>query len=326
VGRSQAAALTNDLGIIYEVVENHGPGAGSDCNNLGAEWSSCSVANIHIKDAAGSLNDGNWRIYFHSIRRILRTESDEFAVTLVNGDLNYIEPTAGFTGFSGDVKTIKLTTEFSHLVETDFMPRFVGDQRFAFIGEGHEIADSTNRFAKNNAVNQQASALSAAQIQARIIPSPLTVTTSAGSLDIGAGFSFAATPLPADAKAALASRQAQFMGTSAGATLNATIDTSLDADQYNLTVAAAGITINAGSEESLFWAANSLLALVQPGVGTIPFVTVNDAPRFDFRGIHIDVARNFHSVESMKRLMDQMAAYKLNKLLIAVAMSSKPQA
>ena len=342
VGRTKAAGLSDNLGIIYEVVENHGPGAGNDCNNLGAEWSSCSVANIHIKDAAGTLNDGNWRIYFHSIRRVLRSESDEFAITLVNGDLNYIEPTSAFTGFGGDVKTIKLITEFSHLVETDFMPRYwlvrdgaapilisntdsetdentyateiVGDQRFAFIGEGHEIASSSNRFSKNSGVNQQASVLSAAQIQSRIVPKPLTVTTSAGSLDIGAGFSFAATALPADAKAALAARQSQFMGTAAGATLNATIDTTLSADQYTLNVDAAGIAINAGSEESLFWAANSLLSLVQPGVGTIPYVDVVDQPRFDFRGIHIDVARNFHSTASLKRLMDQMAAYKLNKL------------
>ncbi len=342
LGKTKAAGLPDNLGVIYEVVENHGPGAGSDCNHLGAEWSSCSVANIHIKDAAGTLNDGNWRIYFHSIRRILRSESDEFAIALVNGDLNYIEPTAGFEGFNGDVKTIKLTTEFSHLVETDFMPRYwlvkdgaapilisntdsetdentyatdiVGDQRFAFIGEGHDIADFSNRFTKNSDVNQRASILAAAQVQSRIVPKPLTVTTSAGSLNIGAGFSFAATPLPAAAKAALAARQNQFMSSAAGATLNSAIDSSLNADQYSLDVAAGGITINAGSEESMFWAANSLLSLVQPGLGTIPYVNVVDQPRFDFRGIHIDVARNFHSAASLKRLMDQMAAYKLNKL------------
>ncbi len=342
IGKTKAAALADNLGVIYEVVENHGPGAGSDCNNLGAEWSSCSVANIHIKDAAGTLNDGNWRIYFHSIRRILRTESDEFAITLVNGDLNYLEPTAAFTGFSGEVKTIKITTEFSHLVETDFMPRYwlvkdgaapilisntdsetdettyateiVGDQRFAFIGEGYDIADSSNRYAKNSGINQQASVLTAAQIQSRIIPKPAGISLSAGSLDIGAGFSFAATPLPAASKAALAARQTQFMSTAAGTTLNAEITSSRDADEYSLVVAADGISISAGSEESLFWAANSLLSLVQPGVGTIPLVDVLDQPRFDFRGIHIDVARNFHSADSLKRLMDQMAAYKLNKL------------
>ena len=94
-GRSQAQALPNDLGIVYESVENHGSDAfdqsGSpNCKTLGAGFNSCSIANLHIKDAAGALNDGDWKIYFHSIRRILRVDSDEFSVSLVNGDLNYL--------------------------------------------------------------------------------------------------------------------------------------------------------------------------------------------------------------------------------------------
>lgn len=38
-----------------------------------------------------------------------------------------------------------------------------------------------------------------------------------------------------------------------------------------------------------------------------------DAPRFQYRGIFLDIGRNFHSKEAVHRLLDQMAAYKMNK-------------
>src|SRR3712207_4685686 len=43
-------------------------------------------------------------------------------------------------------------------------------------------------------------------------------------------------------------------------------------------------------------------------------LAIEDAPRFAFRGLHIDVARNFHSKAEILKLLDQMAAYKLNRL------------
>ena len=104
------------------------------------------------------------------------------------------------------------------------------------------------------------------------------------------------------------------MSTGNSVDLQTSIDPSLPASSYRLTVTAAGISISGHDEQSVFHAAQSLLSLVQPGVGSIPFVSITDSPRFDFRGMHIDSARNFHSVDSLKRFIDQMAAYKLNKL------------
>ena len=346
-GRDKAAAIADSLAVVYDVVENHGsdafdPSSRPNCSSIGAEYSSCSVANLHIKDATGSLNDGNWKLYFHSIRRILRVDSTEFSVSLVNGDLNYLEPADGFTGFNGDVKTIGLVTEFNHLIESDFMPRYwlvrdngdvtlinntnddtdessyataiTGENRRAFNGEPIPLATPSSRFTLNSDVQAAANALTPTDIQSRIIPRPQTMTLGVGTLDIGNGFSFAGTELNAGAIAALQARQAQFMSTGNSVPLTAQIDASLAPDTYTLNVAASGIALTGADQASLFYAAQSLLALVQPGVGTIPLLNVADAPRFAYRGMHIDVARNFHSLESLKRLMDQMAAYKMNKL------------
>ena len=46
----------------------------------------------------------------------------------------------------------------------------------------------------------------------------------------------------------------------------------------------------------------------------LPQVTITDEPRFEYRGMHVDVARNFHSISDLRRLMDAMAMYKMNML------------
>ena len=348
-GRDRAAALPADTGLIYSVVENQGgdafPGnGGPTCSSLGAQFNSCSVTNLHIKNASGSLNDGDWKLYFHSIRRILRVDSTEFSVAHVNGDLNYLEPTAGFTGFNGEIKSIGLVTEFNHLIESDLMPRYwlvrgngevtliantdddtdelqyatpiTGDNARAFNGEPAALASAASRYEKNQPVQAlvDADLLSDTELQTRIIPNPQSVVVGNGNLNIANGFSFAGSALSAGNITALTARQATFMNTAAGTPLSATIDNTLEANSYRLVVNATGITLTGADRAALFNGAQSLLGLVRIGTGTIPYVTINDAPRFSFRGMHLDVARNFKSVESVKRLMDQMAAYKLNKL------------
>lgn len=46
----------------------------------------------------------------------------------------------------------------------------------------------------------------------------------------------------------------------------------------------------------------------------IPCVTINDAPRFNYRGMHLDCARHFFGVDEVKKYIDVMAMYKLNRL------------
>ncbi|MBX2880278.1 MAG: carbohydate-binding domain-containing protein [Granulosicoccus sp.] len=348
-GRAQAAASADNLSVVYEVVENHGGdafGAGSadNCSTLGAQFSSCSVTNLHIKDATGALNGGNWKLYFHSIRRILRVDSDEFSVSFVNGDLNYLEPTDQFSGFSGAVKTVALVTEYSHLIESDFMPRYWlvngagdvtliantdedtdesryaapidGENRRAFNGEPIELASAQSRYTRNQPIQSilDSSPPTSAEIQARVIPTPRSVTPGSGSLDISGGFSFQGTGLTAGSINALQSRQSLFMSTGTAVPLSASIDSTLGSNANRVIVDAAGIKLFGADNEALFNAAQTLLSLVQIGVGTIPYITIDDSPRFSYRGMHVDVARNFHSVATIKKLLDQMAAYKLNRL------------
>ena len=51
-----------------------------------------------------------------------------------------------------------------------------------------------------------------------------------------------------------------------------------------------------------------------PAGGSDPGDADRDAPRFTHRGMHVDLARNFKHPATLRRLIDQMSAYKLNRL------------
>ena len=74
------------------------------------------------------------------------------------------------------------------------------------------------------------------------------------------------------------------------------------------------IRIQGKDEAGLFYGIQSLLSLLASFTSGLPEISITDEPRFEFRGMHVDVARNFHTTEDLKRLMDAMAMYKMNAL------------
>lgn len=98
-----------------------------------------------------------------------------------------------------------------------------------------------------------------------------------------------------------------------------TADT-VHAEAYRLSVDAEdGIEIAGTSAAGVFYGIQSLQALLpveayDTGASSVsvPAVRIEDAPRFGYRGLHLDVSRSFQSPEAVKRLLDVMAFYKLN--------------
>ncbi|MFF2778302.1 beta-N-acetylhexosaminidase [Streptomyces sp. NPDC058052] len=85
------------------------------------------------------------------------------------------------------------------------------------------------------------------------------------------------------------------------------------------------VTLDGGGPAGLFWGAQTLRQLlgpdayrrapVRPGARwDLPSVTVTDRPRFGWRGLLLDVSRHFTAKEDVLRLLDLMAAHKLNVL------------
>lgn len=86
-------------------------------------------------------------------------------------------------------------------------------------------------------------------------------------------------------------------------------------EAYKINITSKKITVT-GSEEGLFYAVQSLLQLLpnQPKNQEIklPCVTIEDEPRYTYRGLHLDVCRHFFTVDVIKDFIAQMSYYKLN--------------
>ena len=82
---------------------------------------------------------------------------------------------------------------------------------------------------------------------------------------------------------------------------------------YDMVIERTGVTIRAAGEAGVFAAGISLLTLLQTTGGDLPLGRIVDAPRFGYRGQHLDCARHFYRVETILRLLDLMALLKLNR-------------
>ena len=95
-------------------------------------------------------------------------------------------------------------------------------------------------------------------------------------------------------------------------TLDGKKSSSPDAYNLKIDVTKKTITITGKGESGVFYGIQSLFSLASDN-GLAPAVTVRDAPRYEYRGMHLDVGRNFHTKDDVLKLLDVMATYKLNK-------------
>jgi hexosaminidase len=97
----------------------------------------------------------------------------------------------------------------------------------------------------------------------------------------------------------------------------------LGEEGYRLVVTPSGVTLTAARAAGLFWGAQTLRQLLPAAIEAdarvagpwrLPLGTIHDRPRFAWRGLALDVARHFYGVGDVKRLVDLMTLYKLNRL------------
>ncbi|MFI1180674.1 beta-N-acetylhexosaminidase [Streptomyces sp. NPDC020799] len=96
-------------------------------------------------------------------------------------------------------------------------------------------------------------------------------------------------------------------------------------EAYRLTVDEEGVTVEGASEAGVFWGAQTFRQLLGPdafrrapvtdrSAWELPGVVIEDAPRFRWRGMLLDVARHFMPKDGVLRYIDLLAAHKLNVL------------
>ena len=88
-------------------------------------------------------------------------------------------------------------------------------------------------------------------------------------------------------------------------------------ESYTLSVTSQRIETRATSGAGLFYGMQTLLQLMQPastGSYSVPSVEIEDTPRFAYRGLMLDVSRHFSTKEFIKKQIDALAYYKINRL------------
>ncbi len=133
------------------------------------------------------------------------------------------------------------------------------------------------------------------ETQIQLIPEPFEMTQSDGMFKVS---------------------QAMLVGAgSASNKVNFRVDpnaTDIPDEGYQLEIDEAGVRLTAKTETGLFYGKQTLLQLLTPS--GLPYVKINDHPRFPYRGLHLDVSRHFFDKEEVKKLMNVMSYYKLNTL------------
>ncbi|MDB5691057.1 MAG: beta-N-acetylhexosaminidase [Alphaproteobacteria bacterium] len=158
-----------------------------------------------------------------------------------------------------------------------------------------------------------------------VLPRPVSVAAGAGSFQLRSGGAIVVAPGDQGARRA-AQRLADLLlrtrglrlairtGKRGGAIGFARIP-GLPAEGYRLTVTPRGTTIAASDDAGLFYGGITLWQLATAGgENRIPATAIEDAPRFAWRGLMLDSARHFQSPAFIRRLIDWMAASKLNRL------------
>jgi hexosaminidase len=293
------------------------------------------------------LSGAGWALYWNQAPRPIQSSQGPAKVENINGDFYRLLPGADFSLAPGDTARVSYTSG-GVLIKVSDAPlglylayQVEGEERTLPIAR-YTVLPFETEAQYRRGPNDQTPFPSAAWLYQQyeriqtppeegaypFIPAPKSWSWGTGSYALPAQLSIAAAPeLEAEARYLASALQERFQ-------ISAAVSTAADAgealrlklapssgqpESYQLEAdAAAGITIIGTDQAGLFYGIQSLLSLARPGEGggaAVPACSIQDGPAFAYRGLHVDVCRNFQSKETILRLLDLMARYKLNKLL-----------
>ena len=178
-----------------------------------------------------------------------------------------------------------------------------------------------------------------AQQFVNLTPTPKEMRVNKGTYRLPAQFTIGGTQLPDSIKSEVQKFIGDFNKSASGCTAsfsnkpegvalelvhNRTLYKTLGQEGYKLSVTANGIRLESATTSGFFYGLTSLKKLLPACVAAgvkdekvttyeLPLVQITDRPRFPYRGFMLDVARHFFSVQEVKKMLDVMAIYKLNK-------------
>lgn len=220
--------------------------------------------------------------------------------------------------FNGVIASTQRITPFTkNKIVFDVLPVSIND-KFELFTKSKQLhsstADEMFSFAKEKKIN--------------IIPEPVKMETSFGSFSISPSVQVYVSP-----KHPELSKQAKFLSSvivslsgnqlkTTNSINKATIKLIISEDKiigkegYHLNVDKKGITISANTDKGIFYGIQTLLQTL-PASATkeqlkVPCLKITDYPRFQWRGMMLDVSRHFFSPQAVKNYIDLLASYKMN--------------
>jgi len=290
-------------------------------------------ARLHLRNLSGAPIAAGWALYFNTCRRVLPDSVDAgYAIEHVNGDLFCLRQPGAGDWLPGQEHALRYQGQFwaigitdaplgFYLVTADGTAHDQGDPEIAPFVRPEQLcrraddrvppADAAWRHRDNAALRL----LPPAQV-GRITPAPL-------SAHIGDGACLLSCDSPLACPAALAGEAAFLRALLGGlpARGHAAVPIVLELgpvdaagpEAYALQVDGAAVRLRGASPHGVFNGIQTLGQLLEAD-GMLPTARVLDAPRFGYRGMMLDVARHFAPRETVLRLLDCMARYKLNRL------------
>ena len=162
-----------------------------------------------------------------------------------------------------------------------------------------------------------------------VIPMPADVTLSDGAFCVK-GAEVKIDPALDDASQKAVGRFVNALETATGKPVKSgdggflfSLNPNLAAEQYAIHVTPEGATVEASALNGFVYACETLKQMLPAAIygdkpvkadWVLPCVEILDQPRFGYRGMHMDSSRHFWEVDEVKRYLDVMTVYKLNRL------------
>lgn len=348
---SDAPTIGSALDLTYRVLANRGEGSCALPDGQASGKEPCYEAEIVLK-ASRPLELAGREIYFSQVDPVDVVAGGGARIEHLNGDLHVLRLAAGAPVLQpGESQRISFIVRGLSLTRAKHMPNFYivdGNGDAAIIDSTREVAADFQgrkhlphlaplplplKRAKDDltpletperaGAENRGIALVADAVDSGIVPMPRQVELDAGGsrLDLRRGLKLSGNAMLIGKLGPALDRLEQLgvKQTFSGIPMFVEPDSALGPEAYRLHVTDNAISIAAGDGAGAFYAVQSLAALVRPGHSDIPVISIADSPRFAFRGMHLDIARNFHGPETIRALIDQMAAYKLNRLHLHLA-------
>ncbi len=194
-----------------------------------------------------------------------------------------------------------------------------------------------HRFASGNEVSVTSKHPEIVEGNLMIIPKPMQMTPATGSLVVTDAFRIVVDSFPSLAfdpfkvfNEVLLKKSGYALSVIKGSVSNTSTPqisvaytSGLGDEAYELHVSTQGIRIQAATAQGIFYAMQSLRQIMRMDVVTdadrnqrhwkIPVVDITDAPRFSYRGMHLDVCRHIMPMAFIEKYIDLLAYYKLNR-------------